>query len=260
MEKVTHFLNSKKMEAEKLEHLARLAEEFHTMGFNLAEPHRKFLREDTIGDHRVILCNDILVMVKPTPRDYRTSSTTRIRNTSVPTLRVKQDLIKGFPLEELLLDQCRTHFLIRRSSDSEILISSADIPESEQNHWKEAFESVHTDAVDANSVATPRQSGQTPRNKKNMNVRWDSIRRIRDQRTLLYSHMDAVDVKLQNCNNKKERAQLVAIQKSFSNESQSLEKELSSKLAKQRVVKQRSGGSSILLRPAASPNSRSCSV
>jgi len=64
MEKITHFLNTKKDEAEKRERLAALSEElFKTLGFNLAEAHRKLLREDNISSgERLILCSDLLVI------------------------------------------------------------------------------------------------------------------------------------------------------------------------------------------------------
>ena len=240
MEELTQFLNMKKQEAENLNRLAALATFFKgKIDINLAEAHRRFIREDRFAiDTKVYLFNDIIIVLteqtQTVAEKKHLSWSGRRRSSHGTTMTSKADVHNIDRMECIKTD---FGFLLRSPGVHTVILeihASNENTEEVLEDWIQSFNEIQKEKLEkeeAMKAAAPRASGVTL-------TRSDSLISLQKSLDMLHNHINSLDAQIKGVKNKKEKKQFSKLKQALDIEASEVDKKLSAK-AKQRYLRER---------------------
>jgi len=219
------------------------------LGFNLAEAHRKLVREDTISSgERVILCSDLLVLHNESGPSRGPSISISSSSGSVRRSSLELRAVRAYPLDELVVIDMPFNgnaFQIRDANTQEVVLAAESFPSARRGPWREAFQAAHTSLTgissdDEEDLASPRTNTlAVPGMSAPRLRRQDSLSALKEQKKLRLSHLNALEIQWRQTKSKKDKAYLEGLRRSINEETDDLEKALSCKLAKRKAARSR---------------------
>eukprot|EP00012_Vannella_robusta_P001244 CAMPEP_0206192088 /NCGR_PEP_ID=MMETSP0166-20121206/5746_1 /ASSEMBLY_ACC=CAM_ASM_000260 /TAXON_ID=95228 /ORGANISM="Vannella robusta, Strain DIVA3 518/3/11/1/6" /LENGTH=546 /DNA_ID=CAMNT_0053608509 /DNA_START=241 /DNA_END=1881 /DNA_ORIENTATION=- len=221
LQDLTAFLDTKEQEAENLTRLVKIAAEFQGMlKINLAEAHRKFIREDTFNGQNVYLFNDILLITSAQPAQP-TKSTWKKRFSYQPS----SSRATFHWIRNLKVVGNETGFQVLASGSGAVILD-VTLEKEYGDGWLTSFKAqkrrriVGPSHIRNSTSVVPKVPTIT---------RDDSFVLLQQNQEVLRNHMFKVNVHLKTSKKKKEKKALSALQQNLLLEAQQLEKQIEQK-------------------------------
>lgn len=227
MQELTTFLDSKQKEAENLTRLVNIAAQCKgLLRINLAEAHRKLIREDTFGTKTVYLFNDILLVIE------RTHDKSVFKRFSRDTYGSKA-----------LFHWNRNLNVVKTSSGFRVLsagtldvIIDVTVPKADAVAWRKDFrQQVRKQRKAATAENKLRNvKCESPRSVRPL-IRDDSYIVLQQNLDVVQNHMFKLDVHMRGTKKKKEKEQLKKLRESLIGQASLLDAQIETK-KQQRMI------------------------
>ena len=248
MEELTQFLDMKKKQSENLNRLATLAANLKgKISVNLAEAHRKFIREDKFENFSIYLFNDLFIITEYTEdkklhldhgrsRSFSANFTESqmnhnlywISNSHISTVSdTGFDItIKNSPLTIILDVQVGSKDLVDEWVDNfNLLKSEGENKAKEQKKNNEKLASAaSTNAMKLNPNVRNSVSGCVTL------TRADSLKSLQNSLEMLHSHIKTLDTQIKTVKNKKEKKQISKLKSALDEQVLEVDKKVTAKL------------------------------